>query len=143
MAGEERRGVEEKKNTLTIRLGACLDGMAGQCPRGRPEATRGRLHHGTTGSTAHGASTGVHTHTMTTSVKHSRRQGKAGEVSSSVATERRKPERDPATDLLGEEAVGESIWWKLKRAQRRVFRPRWQWQSSPESAGIARRQRGD
>jgi hypothetical protein len=58
MAGEERRGVEEKKNTLTVRPGACLDGMAGQCPRGRPEATWGSLHLGTTGSTALGASTG-------------------------------------------------------------------------------------
>jgi hypothetical protein len=53
MAGEERRGEEEDWNTLTIRPGACLDGMAGQW---------GRLHHSTTGSTALGASTGVHTH---------------------------------------------------------------------------------
>jgi hypothetical protein len=29
MAGEERRGVEEKKNTLTVCPGVCLDGMAG------------------------------------------------------------------------------------------------------------------
>jgi hypothetical protein len=50
------------KNMLTIRPGACLGGMAGQCPRGRLDATRGGLHRGTTGSTAPGASTGVHTH---------------------------------------------------------------------------------
>jgi hypothetical protein len=57
---EER--VEKMENTLTVRPGACLDGMAGQCPRGWLEATRGGLHHGTTESTAPGASTGVHTH---------------------------------------------------------------------------------
>jgi uncharacterized membrane protein len=62
MAGEEKRGLEEMKNTLTVRPGACLDGMAGQCLRSRLEATRGSLHHGTTGITALGASTGVHTH---------------------------------------------------------------------------------
>jgi hypothetical protein len=124
MAREGRRGVEEKKNTLTVCPGACLDGMAGQCSCGRPEATQGSLHHGTTGSTALGASTGVHTHTMTSSEKHSRHQEEADEVSSSVATERRKPERDLAIDLLGEEAAGESIWWRWKRARRRVVRPR-------------------
>jgi hypothetical protein len=58
VAGEERRGEEEDGNMLTIRPGACLDGMAGQCPRGRPETTRGSLHRSTTGSTALGASTG-------------------------------------------------------------------------------------
>jgi hypothetical protein len=62
MAGVEKRGVEEMKNTLTVRPGACLGGMAGQCPRGRLDATRGGHHRGTTGSTAPGASTGVHTH---------------------------------------------------------------------------------
>jgi hypothetical protein len=41
---------------------------------------------------------------MTTSERHSRHQGEAGEVSSSVATERQKPKRDLATDLLEEEA---------------------------------------
>jgi hypothetical protein len=87
----EERG-RGKKNTLTVHPSAYLDGMAGQCPRGRPEATRGSLHHGTTGSTALGASTGVHTHARTTSEKHRRHQGEAGEVSSSVVTERRIPE---------------------------------------------------
>jgi hypothetical protein len=29
MAGEEKRGVEEMKNTLTVCPDACLDGMAG------------------------------------------------------------------------------------------------------------------
>jgi hypothetical protein len=63
MAEVEKRGVEEKKKKkLTVRPGACLGGMVGQCPRGRLDATRGGLHRGTTGSTAPGASTGVHTH---------------------------------------------------------------------------------
>jgi hypothetical protein len=43
------------------------------------------------------------------------RQGEAGEVSSSVATEMQNPERDLATDLLGEEAADETIRWRLKR----------------------------
>jgi hypothetical protein len=35
------RGVEgrEKEEELTVRPGACPDGMAGQCPRGRLDAT--------------------------------------------------------------------------------------------------------
>jgi hypothetical protein len=41
MAREEKRGVEEMKKALTVRPGACPDGMAGQCPRGRLDATRG------------------------------------------------------------------------------------------------------
>jgi hypothetical protein len=48
--------------------------MAGQCPRGRPGATWEGLHRSTTGSTALGASTGMHTHQLTTSVMHSMRQ---------------------------------------------------------------------
>jgi hypothetical protein len=115
MAGEEKRGVEEMKNTLTVRPGACLGGMAGQCPRGRLDATRGGLHHGTTGSTALGASTGVHTHTDLLE-EAPQRQGGAGEVSISVVAEKRNPERDPATDLLGAVAAGKTIWWRLKRA---------------------------
>jgi hypothetical protein len=85
----------------------------------------------------------VCTHTEISSKKHNRRQGEAGEVSSSVATEMQNPERDPATDLLGEEAADGTIWWRLKRTQRRVFCPRWRWRSSPESTEIARRRRGD
>jgi hypothetical protein len=34
----------------------------------------------------------------------------------SEAIGRQKPERDPATDLLAEEATVESIWWRRKRA---------------------------
>jgi hypothetical protein len=75
------------KTTLTVRPGACLGGMAGQCPRGRLDATRGGLHHGTTGSTAPGASTGVLTH-QTYSKRHRQRQSEAGEASSSVVAER-------------------------------------------------------
>jgi hypothetical protein len=54
---------KKKKRGLTLRPGACPDGMAKQCPRGRLDATQGSLHHSTTGSTATGASTGVLTHT--------------------------------------------------------------------------------
>jgi hypothetical protein len=66
MAREDKSRVEKMKNTLTVCPGVCLGGMAGQCPRGRLDATRGSLHRGTTGSTASDASTGVHTHTWTT-----------------------------------------------------------------------------
>jgi hypothetical protein len=73
--GEKQR-VERKKKELTSRPGAYLAGMAGQCPRGRPGATEGRLHRGTTGSTAIGASTGVHSLTEVSSKKHSRCRGR-------------------------------------------------------------------
>jgi hypothetical protein len=39
MAREEKSGVEKMKKKLTVRPGACLGGMAGQCPRGRLDAT--------------------------------------------------------------------------------------------------------
>jgi hypothetical protein len=80
---------------------------------------------------------------MTTSEKPSRHQEEAGEVSNSVATERRKPERDPATDLLREEAAVKSIWWRRKRAQRGAIHPRWRRRSLPEAARITGRRRGD
>jgi hypothetical protein len=80
---------------------------------------------------------------MTSSEKHNRHQGEAGEVSSSVVTERQKPERDLTIDLLGEEAADESIWWRWKRAWRTAVHPRWRRRSSPESVEIARRWRGD
>jgi hypothetical protein len=32
-------------------------------------------------------------------------------MSRSEATEKQDPERDPITDLLGEEAAGETTWW--------------------------------
>jgi hypothetical protein len=57
----------------------------------------------------------VLTHTEVSSKEHRRRQGEAGEVSSSEAAEMQNPERDPATDLLGEEAADGMIWWRLKR----------------------------
>jgi uncharacterized membrane protein len=38
--GKKQR-IERKKEELTVRPGACPDGMAGQCPRGRLDATRG------------------------------------------------------------------------------------------------------
>jgi hypothetical protein len=44
-------------------------------------------------------------------------------------------------DLLGEEAADDSIWWRWKRARRRVFRPRWRQRRPPELAGEARRRR--
>jgi hypothetical protein len=89
MAREEKSGVEKMKNTLTVRPGACLGGMAGQCPRGRLDATRGSLHRGTTGSTASGASTGVHTHTWTTASTHSMPSEEVRRDVKSAATERR------------------------------------------------------
>jgi hypothetical protein len=71
--GQSREeGIEGMKNMLTIRPGACLGGMAGQCPRVRPGATEGWLHRSTAGSTTNGASTGVHSLTEISSKKHSR-----------------------------------------------------------------------
>jgi hypothetical protein len=64
---------------------------------------------GTTGSTALGTSTGVHTHHNHLGDAQ-QVPGEAGEVSGSEATERQKPERDLATNLLGEEAADESSW---------------------------------
>jgi hypothetical protein len=46
-----RRRLEGRRNHAHHHLGACLDGMAGQCLRGRPEAAEGRLHRAHTGST--------------------------------------------------------------------------------------------
>jgi hypothetical protein len=114
-------GGEEKKKKLTSRPGAYLAGMAGQCPRGRPGAVEGRLHHGTTRSTAFGASTGT--------LRSPRRstagvRGGAGEVSRSVTTVMQNPEGDAALDLLGEEAADGTVWWGLKRMQGRVICPR-------------------
>jgi hypothetical protein len=54
-----RRRVERRRSHAHHRLGARLDGMAGQCLRGRPEAAQGSLHHGTPGAPHHGN----HTHT--------------------------------------------------------------------------------
>jgi hypothetical protein len=68
---------------------------------------------------------------------------KSGEVMNSEATGRWKPEWDPATDLLAEEAVVESVRWRRKRAQRGAFHPRWRQRSSPEAVGIAGRRQGD
>jgi hypothetical protein len=130
------------KKSLTICPGACLDGMAGQCPRGRLDATRGRLHHGTTGSTTIGASTGVHMHTQ-----GSPRRSPAGvreeadEVTRSVANLMKNPEQDPAMNLTGEEAANETVRWRWKRALGRVIRPRWRRRWSPGLAGVARRRR--
>jgi hypothetical protein len=73
---------------------------------------------------------------MNTLEKPSRCPGEAGEVSNSVATERRKPEQDPAIDLLGKEAVMKLIWWRRKRAYRGAIRPWWRRRSSPEASRI-------
>jgi hypothetical protein len=84
----EVKGVEggEEKKKLTVRPGACLGGMAGQCPRGQIDATRGGLHRGTTGSTAPGASTGVQPHQDPLGEAPQASEG-AGEDWSSVAVE--------------------------------------------------------
>jgi hypothetical protein len=87
MAREEKSGVEKRKNTLTVRPGACLGGMAGQCPRGRLDATRGSLHRGTTGSTASGASTGVQSHQDSLGEAPRASEREAGEDWSSVVAE--------------------------------------------------------
>jgi hypothetical protein len=49
---------------------------------------------------------------LISSEKHRWHQGEASEVSRSEATERRFLERDLAPDLLGEEAAGETTWWR-------------------------------
>jgi hypothetical protein len=45
----ERGQRKKRKITLTRCPGAYLAGMARQCPRGRPDATEGRLHRGAPG----------------------------------------------------------------------------------------------
>jgi hypothetical protein len=107
--GEKQR-VERKKKELTSRPGAYLAGMAGQCPRGRPGAAEGRLHRGATGSTAIGASTGVHSLTEVSSKSIAGVGEEAGGMSRSVATVKQNPERDLTMDLLGEEAAGDATW---------------------------------
>jgi hypothetical protein len=59
---ENRGWRREEEGHTHRRSGAYLGGMAGQCPRGQQDATRGRLHRSIAGST-NGASTGVLTHT--------------------------------------------------------------------------------
>jgi hypothetical protein len=121
--------------------GACLGGMAGQCPRGQLDATQGGLHRGTTGSTATGASTGVLTHTEVSSETHSRSSKEIRRGVRSARAERRFSEWDPAMDLLGKEAADWTVRWRWNRALGRVFRPRWRRRWSPELAGAARRRR--
>jgi hypothetical protein len=134
--GREKRSSEEGGHTHR-RPSAHLDGMAGQCPRGWPEAARGSLHHGTTSSIAPPACT----HTP-----GSPRRSTAGTTESRRGVEISGDrevilERDPAPDLLGEEAAGKTLW-RWKRARRRTTHPRWRRRNSSESAEIARRWRG-
>jgi hypothetical protein len=86
VAGEERREEEEERNTLTRCPGACLGGMAGQCPRGRPGATWGSLHRGSTGSTRPWMLPPACTRTATTSVSHNKHQERTSETLGSEAT---------------------------------------------------------
>jgi hypothetical protein len=88
IAREKKSGVEKMKNMLTVRPGACLGVMAGQCPRGRLDATRGSLHRGTTGSTASGASTGVQPHHESLGEAPLASEREADEDWSSVVAER-------------------------------------------------------
>jgi hypothetical protein len=131
--GREKSSSEEGGHTHR-RPSARLDGMAGQCPHGRPEAARGSLHHSTTRSIAPPACT--HTpgspRRSTAGTTESRRGVKISGDREAIL------ERDPAPDLLGEEAAGETLWWRWKRGRRRTTRPRWRRRNSPESAGIAR-----
>jgi hypothetical protein len=58
-------------------LPRCLPGRhGGAVPASRPGTAKGRLHRGTTRSTAIGASTSMHTLTVVSSKKHGRRQGR-------------------------------------------------------------------
>jgi hypothetical protein len=111
--------------------GACLDGMAGQCPRGWPGAAWGSLHRAPLGAPHHRQST----HTWTTASMHNTPSVEIQRGVRSAAAERRFPEWDPTTDLLAEEATTESVRWRSKRAQRGAFHPWWRRQSPQESPG--------
>jgi hypothetical protein len=124
---------------LTNRPGARLDGLAGQCLRGQPEAAWGSLHQARTGSTTpwrfHRRALAKHKHQS----KLSKLQ--LGEAQHRGCSEAADPEGRDHPDLLGEEAANDSFWWRWKRAWRRVFRPRWRQRRPPELAGEARRRR--
>jgi hypothetical protein len=68
--------------------------------------------------------------------------GKGGDETSVAASAGRVPERDRTSDLLGEETASKSARWRQERVEREAFCPRWRRRNSPESARIARRQRG-
>jgi hypothetical protein len=60
----------------------------------------------------------MHTHSEVLSKKHRGIEEEAGEVSRSVANLMLNPERDPAMDLLGEEAIGGMTPGRVKRLER-------------------------
>jgi hypothetical protein len=76
VAIEERVEEENKRNALTNRPGACLDGMAGQCPRGRPGATWEGLHRAAPGAPHLGCFHRCCTLATTTSEMHSEHREK-------------------------------------------------------------------
>jgi hypothetical protein len=64
-------------------------------------------------------------HRITSELTHKRspRRSTAGTIESrrgvEVSGDREAiPERDPALDLLGEEAAGKTVWWRWNRARR-------------------------
>jgi hypothetical protein len=82
-----------------------------------------------------------HSFTMTTAEGRSQHQEKAGDEPNTAASAGRVPERDLASDLLGEETAGKAVWQRQERVERGAFCPRWRRRNSPESARIARRRR--
>jgi hypothetical protein len=127
---------------LTNHPGARLDGMAGQCLRGQLEAAWGSLHQARTGSTTpwrfHRRALTRHKHLSKLSRLSKLQHGEAPHRGCSEVAD---PEGKDHLDLLGEEAANDSIWWRWKRARRRVFCPRWRQRRPPELAGEARRRR--
>jgi hypothetical protein len=104
--------VERKKEELTVRPSACLGGMAGQCPRGRLDATWGRLHRSTAGST-----TTALPPACSLTQRSSRRSTvgvveEADESSHRGCSETADPEGRDHPDLLGEEAADGTAGWR-------------------------------
>jgi hypothetical protein len=137
-AREEKAEEEEERTTLTRCPGACLDGMAGLCPRGWPGATWGSLHR------AHrehrtSALPPACTHTTTPQATTASTRKRSGGVSSSEATganetrarsSQRSHRRGEGFRIhLEEEEEGSeaNIW------------PKWRRRRSPEPARITGR----
>jgi hypothetical protein len=126
---------------LTRRPGACLDGMAGQCPCGRPGATWGSLHCAAPGPPHLGTSTGdAHTpwQPQTCAASTGKRSGR---VSSSEAI---GADKNPSGDWPQISRRGEGFQVHLMEEEEGSGAhrlPRCQWRKSPEMAGICRRRR--
>jgi hypothetical protein len=110
--GEEQRVEKREEGHTPRRPGTYLAGMAGQCPRGQQDATRGRLHRSTAGSTTTVlppacSLTQRSSHRSTTGVVE-----EDGEASHRGCPELADPEGRDHPDLLGEEAADETAWWR-------------------------------